>query len=115
MRKLGIIALASLVIVAATASPVDSIAVVARMVLAYAWLILLPGLAWVCPLREHRMESLVLANLGGFAFGFVYFLLDIVGVPLRAWTFAVVPGVITVAGVLFWKWRGKRAPVASAS
>jgi hypothetical protein len=78
----------------------DSTSALLRVLFAYVWLILLPGLIWVWPLKEDTITTFVLANLAGFAFGFVYFLLDMAGIALTQWTFAVVPSLITVAGVV---------------
>jgi len=100
MKRIVEVSLATIALVIGALIVMDSISALLRVLFAYLWLIFLPGLVWVWPLKEDTITTFVLANLAGFAFGLVYFLLDMSGIALSKWTFAVVPTVIAVVGVV---------------
>lgn len=70
----------------------------------YLALVILPGLAWVQPLGQRFFQTFLLANLAGFASGFIYVVLDVVfRIPLNRVTFLIVPAIVILTGILYWR------------
>ncbi|MBI4145212.1 hypothetical protein HY493_03325 [Candidatus Woesearchaeota archaeon] len=70
----------------------------------YLALVILPGLAWTYPLGQRFFQTFLLANLAGFASGFIYVVLDVAfRIPLNKVTFLAVPAFVTLAGILYWR------------
>ena len=105
MKRLAFVVVATLLVLLAGGLVLESTSALVRIIFAYVWLIFLPGMVWAWQVKEDDITTFVLANLLGFAFGFVYFFLDMVGIPLTKVTFAVVPTVIAVAGIAWMMWK----------
>ena len=95
--------LASVIILFLASFAFRSVGVMLNITLWYTLLIFLPGFVWIYPLRQGFLATFLLANLVGFAAGFVYLLLDTVRIPLNKSTFFLAPMAVIIIGLLVWR------------
>lgn len=117
LKRLGTFALASLAIILLCTVAFWDAGAMISVTLWYFIAIFLPGFAWVYPLRQSFVETFLLANLAGFAFGAVFVILDVAfNIPMNSVTFILVPLLFIGAGVIRWRkdYFKKTAPAATS-
>ena len=104
IHQLGLGIIGSFALLVALAIAFNDFSAIVAAAFWYLALIVLPGLAWVQPLGLRFFQTFLIANLAGFASGFIYVILDVAfRIPLNKVTFIVVPALVTLSGLVYWR------------